>query len=73
MFGRYLACPEEGQKPFEAEDAELDGFDILKKTTPLPNRSMHGWVGQGSGRISCLASKDMIHWVKGRAPGFADG
>ena len=39
MFGRYRGMPKKkGQKPFEAEDAKLDGFDIPLKTTPLPNQ-----------------------------------
>ena len=46
MFGKYRGMPKKkGQKPFEAEDAKLDGFDIPLKTTPCPTSSMRrvGW------------------------------
>ena len=75
MFGRYRGMPKKkGQKPFEAEDAKLDGFDIPLKTTPLPNQfNAPGGLVKGQGGYHAWQSKDMIHWVHHGCvtPGFA--
>ena len=77
MFGRYQkAGQKKGQKngkkqkqesvesPFEAESAQLDGFDIPLKTTRFKNQfDAPGGLKKGRGGYHAWQSKDMVNWV----------
>ncbi len=65
MFGKYGGMPKKkGQKPFEAKDAKLDGFDVPLKTTSIPNQfNAPGGLIKGQGGYHAWQSKDMVNWV----------
>jgi hypothetical protein len=70
IFGRYGtsrkkkgAMPAK-EEPFEAKDAELEGFDIPLKTTKYPNQyNAPGGLKPGLGGYHAWQSRDMKNWV----------
>ena len=77
MFGRYRhPKPVKGQKVknFKEEDAQIEGYDILLKTTPDENQfNAPGGLEQGLGGYHAWQSRDMKIWVHHGpvTPGFA--
>lgn len=71
IFGRYGGKPRgakgkkaANEKPFVAEDATLQGFDLPLKTTPYPNQfDAPGGLKKGLGGYHAWQSRDMINWV----------
>ena len=62
MFGRYGGSQK--KKGFQSKAAELEGFDILLKTTPFPNQyDAPGGLKKGLGGYHAWQSRDMINWV----------
>ncbi|MFW6114478.1 MAG: hypothetical protein ACOC7K_01930 [bacterium] len=63
IFGRY-GRGGQPTKPFKAEDATLEGFDIPLKTTPYRHQyDASGGLRKGLGGYHAWQSRDMIHWV----------
>jgi len=71
LFGLYRGSKKKGKpksgeatKPFIAEDATLDGFDIPLKTTPYPNQyEAPGGKNKKGGGYHAWQSRDMKNWV----------
>jgi len=65
VFGRYGGKRKgKKQKPFQAEPATLEGFDIELRTTPWPNQfDAPGGLKTGLGGYHAWQSRDMVHWV----------
>ncbi|MFD2303652.1 hypothetical protein [Roseibacillus ishigakijimensis] len=73
MFGRYGAPQQKGQA-FQAEDVEVEGFDIPLKTTPFANQfDAPGGLQKTLGGYHAWQSRDMKTWVHHGpvTPGFA--
>ncbi|MDP6723468.1 MAG: hypothetical protein QGF59_32690, partial [Pirellulaceae bacterium] len=65
VFGRYGGKRTgKKRKPFKAETATLEGFDIKLQTTPWPNQyDAPGGLEKGRGGYHAWQSRDMVNWV----------
>ncbi|MEM7456099.1 MAG: hypothetical protein AAF456_17250 [Planctomycetota bacterium] len=75
MFGRYKGHrPRNGEGPFSAVAAELDGFDMPLTTTPFDNQYQAvGGQMRGLGGYHAWQSRDMVNWVHHGPVSDSDG
>lgn len=64
MFGRYNKSISQNKGTFIEQDTDLEGFDILLKTTPFKNQfDAIGGLKPSLGGYHAWQSHDMVNWV----------